>query len=85
MEIHGKTISYAAYKKKQKNSKGKRLQEEIKTLEEAYDPDLSVLDKKKKMSYKQYFRKASRYNGMGKIKVVRKKEKNLQSIFCALL
>ena len=47
IEIRGKTISYAAHKKKQKGYKEEQLQEEIKILEESQDLDLSTLEEKK--------------------------------------
>lgn len=47
IEIRGKTISYAAYKKKQKNLREEQLQEEIKELEESDVLNLTRIELKK--------------------------------------
>ena len=48
LEIRGKTISYASYKKKKKNVKEKALIDEISKLEENYECNQEVLKDKKK-------------------------------------
>lgn len=47
IEIRGKTISYAAYKKKQKDQREKQLEKEIKNLEESDTLNLPLLEEKK--------------------------------------
>ncbi|MCG7878665.1 MAG: reverse transcriptase domain-containing protein [Candidatus Thiodiazotropha endolucinida] len=47
MEIRGKTISYSAYKKKQKNEKEGNLIKDIEILENLPNPDLELIETKK--------------------------------------
>ena len=47
IEIRGKTISYASFKKKSKNIKEEELQKEIKILEESVNLDLIEIESKK--------------------------------------
>ena len=47
MEIRGKTISYSAYKKKQKQERENNLIKDIENLENSQDPDLELIETKK--------------------------------------
>ena len=47
MEIRGKTISYSAYKKKQKQERENNLIKDILNLENSSDPDLELIETKK--------------------------------------
>ena len=51
MEIRGKTISYASYKKKTEENKEKQLQEEIDKLEKENNINFAFLDTKRKELY----------------------------------
>ena len=48
MEIRGVTISYSAYKKKEKDNREKLLLQEIEALELNNSIDIELLDEKKK-------------------------------------
>ena len=47
MEIRGKTISYSAYKRKQKQERENNFIKDIENLENSQDPDLELIETKK--------------------------------------
>lgn len=60
MEIRGVTISYSAYKKKEKDNREKILLQEIEALEFNNSVDIDLLDEKKKCFRKSSQRKITR-------------------------